>query len=127
MASPMDVTTHQEIFMVAERAVGQAAVDLRAEFGMKFQEITGIIAGVKGELDGELSSLRDEITNAFNNQANTLRAEMSNANEAAQTELVKQIKEFNTEMGSEIGKMLIENNKVAVSYTHLTLPTKRIV
>ena len=100
MTSPMDQTTHEEIFMVAERAVGQAASNLRLEFGAKFQEITGILAGVKSEIDGELTSLREEITNAFNNQSNTLRAEMSTAIEASQTELIKQIKEFNSEMGN---------------------------
>ena len=34
----MDTTTSTEIYMVAERAVGQAANDLRAEFTLKFNE-----------------------------------------------------------------------------------------
>ena len=61
----MDTSTSAEIYMVAERAVGQAANDLRAEFGLKFQEVMGIIPGVKNEMDGELISLRDELSTAF--------------------------------------------------------------
>ena len=108
MASPMDVSTHQEIFMVAERAVGQAANDLRAEFGLKFQEITGIITGVKGELDGEISSLRDDIRKAFKENNKSLRAELSNIGESIQTDLVKQVEKYNTEVGTEVGKMIVE-------------------
>ena len=45
-AEAMDSATSAEIFMVAERAVGQAANDLRGEFGVKLHEITGNIAGI---------------------------------------------------------------------------------
>ena len=97
--------------MVAERAVGQAANDLRAEFGLKFQEITGIITGVKNELNGELNSFRDDVSNAFKEHNKSLRAEMNNVGETIQAELAKQIKQYNSEIGTEIGKMLVETIK----------------
>ena len=107
----MDSAAQAEIFMVAERAVGQAANDLRAEFGLKFQEITGIITGVKGVLDGEIGSLRDDISKAFKENNKSLRAELSNIGESIQTDLVKQIEKYNTEVGTEVGKMIVETNK----------------
>ena len=112
--------TSTEAFMVAERAVGQAADDLRAEFGLKFQEVMGVINGVKNELDGELSSFRDDVSNAFKESTSTLRAEISSANETIQSEIVRQIKEYNSEIGTEIGKMLVENNKVIESKIQAT-------
>ena len=99
--------TQAEVYMVAERAVGQAANDLRAEFGLKFQEITGIITGVKNELDGELSSFRDDVTNASKENNKMLRAAMSNVGETIQAELAKQIEQYNYEIGTEIGNMLV--------------------
>ena len=46
--------TSTEAYMVAERAVAQAADDLRAEVGLKLQEMSEALAGVKGELEGEI-------------------------------------------------------------------------
>ena len=80
--------TQAEVFMVAERAVGQAANDLRAEFGLMVDEMRGLITGVQGELQGEMNSLRDSVSEAFKQNNNQLRAEISDANKKMQTELI---------------------------------------
>ena len=61
MTSPMDVDAtsamgaSQDAFMVAERAVGQAAADIRAEFGIQLNDIRGSIVGSKVSSMGKLT------------------------------------------------------------------------
>ena len=69
MTSPMDVDASamgasQDAFMVAERAVGRAANDLRAEFGVQLNEIKGSIAGAQNE-----SHITPRFTEAFKRSA----------------------------------------------------------
>ena len=45
----MAYATQAEVLIVAERAVGQAANDLRAEFGLMIDDVKGIITGVQNE------------------------------------------------------------------------------
>ena len=97
--------------MVAERAVGQAAHDLRGEFGLKFQEVMETITGVKNEIDGELISLRDELSTAFKENNKTIRAEITTIGDNIQAELTKQIEKYNIEIGTEVGKVIVESNK----------------
>ena len=103
--------TSAEVYMVAERAVGQAANDLRAEFGLMVDEVRGLITGVRGEFQGELDSLRQSVTEAFKENNKLLRADITNIGESIQTDLVKQIEKYNTGIGTEVGKMIVETNK----------------
>ena len=103
--------TSAEVYMVAERTVGQAANDLRAEFGLKIDEVKGLINGATGELQGELDSLRQSVTEAFKENNKSLRADLTNIGESIQTDLVKQIEKYNAEIGTEVGKVIVETNK----------------
>ena len=87
--------TSAEVYMVAERAVGQAANDLRAEFGLMVDEVKGLITGVRGELHGELDSLRQSVAEAFKEHNKALRADLNNIGETIQSDLVKQIEKYN--------------------------------
>ena len=92
----MDTSTSVELFMVAERAVGQAVSDLRGEFAVQLGELESKfeanITGIKDELNGELNSFRDTVHEAFKENNKSLRAEVSGAKDIIVQELVDQMK-----------------------------------
>ena len=73
-STPMDMSANasQDIFMVAERAVGLAVGNLRAELGAQIVEMKNGFDGMSGELD----TLRETVQNAFAMNNKTLRAEI---------------------------------------------------
>ena len=71
--------TEAEIVMVAERAVGQQINDLRGELGVKFHEIENGDNGLKSlksEIENEMSTLNDNLTDAFTQNNALLRREI---------------------------------------------------
>ena len=83
-----------DILMVAERAVCQAANELRADMGIQRSEIMGEITGVKNELQGGLDSFREMVQHAFEQNNTMLRGEVDKMNEAVAMDLKTQLKEI---------------------------------
>ena len=109
----MDSATQAEIFMVAERAVGQAAQDLRSEFGLQMSEIRGSIEKVKEDMAGGLNVFRDTIQQAFVANNKTLRADISNSKDLIVDDLVEHYENYSKELGNMLTKTNEDiNNKL---------------
>ena len=110
----MTVNTPQGVFMVAERAVGLAVGDLRAELGAQLNEVKNNYNVLTGEID----TLRENIQNAFNINDKTLRADISKAKDVIVEDLADHLKGYNEELEKllkvntdGIDKKLIENDE----------------
>ena len=109
-----------EIVMVAERAVQQGLLDLRAELGVKFQGIDSGLQAVQSflsklkELDENFENLSDNVTEAFKNNNALLRTEIKAMSgdiaQSAQNERVK-TKEENAAIIEQLIKSQNENTK----------------
>ena len=88
----MSYITQADALMVAERTVGQAPSDLRADFGMQQEEIKGNITGSKTELQGELSSFREQVQSALEHNNKMLRGEMIKTEESIVQYSTEQLK-----------------------------------
>ena len=67
---------HQEIVMVAERAVQQMINDLRGELGVKFGELEALITANKSDAEEAVSDLAAAMTDALKQNNATLRNEL---------------------------------------------------
>ena len=97
---------HQEIVMVAERAVQQLIDDLRGELGVKFAEIESSINANKSDAEEAVSDLAAAMTDAFKQNNATLRNELkANGGDITQ-ELKQQMNTLNKTINDNLANIL---------------------